>query len=95
MSSESLTLEFDQEIERDHDQITAKIVGFHADLIRVAPVDTGEFRGAWKMKTNSPWSWTIENRQDYALKLWYGHSPQWTGGDPMLEQFKKDLDDAI
>lgn len=95
----SLTSEFDSEINREHDRLVSKVVGFHSDLIRASPVDTGEFKGSWKLKTNSRWDWTIENNQKYASILargrrningkWYG-SEQWANGlTPMLERFKE------
>lgn len=97
----SLLIEFDREIEKDREEINSKIIGLHSDLIRASPVDTGEFRGAWKLKNNSRWSWTIENNQKYASILsrgrryingvWYG-SEQWSEGlTPMIMRFEESL----
>ena len=95
----SLTLEFDKEIKQDHKRLVSQVVGFHSDLIKASPVDTGEFKGAWKLKTNSKWSWTIENKQKYGAILargrryingvWYG-SEQWQDGiTPMVLRFER------
>jgi len=97
----SLLIEFDKEIEKDRDEINSKVIGFYSDLIKASPVDTGEFRGAWKLKNDSKWTWTIKNSQNYADVLsrgrrfingaWYG-SEQWSNGlTPMIMRFKESL----
>jgi len=98
----TLLTEFDCEIEADHKEVAQKVVGFYSDLVRVSPVDTGEFKGAWSMKINDKWSWTIKNNmKDYAETLARGYrvingksygSKQWADGIfPMIENFKESL----
>ena len=97
----SLLLEFETELEKDRQKLESNIIGFHSDLIRASPVDTGEFKGAWKLKTNSKWSWTIENKQKYAGILARGRrkvngvdygSEDWSEGlTPMIMRFKESM----
>ena len=95
----SLTSEFDRELKKEHKRLVSQVVGFYSDLVKASPVDSGEFKGAWKLKTNSKWSWTIKNPQKYADILargrrkvngvWYG-SEQWQDGlTPMIMRFER------
>lgn len=71
----------------------------HTDLIKAAPVDTGSFKIAWKVREENPQKFYITNAMEYTSILWRGRRPfpngkgkmqmygskQWPeGGDPML-----------
>ena len=68
------------------------VLKLHSDLIRVAPVDTGSFKRAWRVKKLSMMKWRITNNMEYASFLWRGHSKKWNGGDGMLEKANRNLD---
>ena len=75
--------------------IASEALALKADLVVVAPVDTGTFRNAWKIDRVSRLEWRISNRMEYASILFAGRrtvdgvirgSVQWPGGgDPMVE----------
>jgi hypothetical protein len=101
----TLLKEFDELLAKEHEKVKREVAGFHSDLVRVAPVDTGEYRDSLQLFTNSMWSWTIKSDMQYASVLWAGRqfhngrwygSEQWSeGGDPMLDSFRERLNDIL
>jgi len=85
--------------EKQKEVINRRTTKLYSDLVRVAPVDTGMFKSAWTLDRLGEASWRISNNMEYASVLWAGRDPitkkgskQWQhGGDPMLEEFKEDL----
>jgi hypothetical protein len=107
MAGMSLLAEYKVEVGKDITKVNKRVVQFHRDLVKAAPVDTGEFKDSWELIPKGILSWTIKNPMDYASILWVGRrqgssklgnpkwygSEQWSeGGDPMLAKFKYDLE---
>lgn len=86
-----ITDDFNQIETKAKRAVSRTALKLHSDLVKVAPVDTGAFKLAWKIKKKSDFAWDISNNMEYASMLWRGHSKQWNGGDAMLAKANIDL----
>ncbi len=90
--------------------IKRSALALHSDLIRVAPVDTGYFKSAWRIEQRGAYVWRIGNNADYATVLARGRrrftnfsgnnqmfgSTQWAEGlSPMLQKTDKEIEEAL
>lgn len=66
--------------------IKTKVIDTHTAVVKKSPVDTGDFRAAWTVDTNTL---SIENNSDHAEALAKGHSPQ--APDGWIEETIKDI----
>ena len=82
------------------DVVAEEVITLFDKFVKVSPVDTGAFKGAWAIKKNKL-SWIITNDMEYATILFTGRrkagnkeygSKQWPeGGDPILMKFNRTL----
>lgn len=97
----TLSAELDKINAEIEQAISLLVIKFFADLQRQAPVDTGTFRSAWKIKRTNRLEWEITNNMMYASILWDGRrmigksfkgSEQWPGGgEPMLLALNREI----
>lgn len=94
-----------QAIVKAKERILAKnVADLFAELLKKSPVDTGAFRGAWRLEKTSK-GWTIYNGMEYASILWDGRrligqqwfgSEQWPeGGEALLLWYNNKIEDEF
>lgn len=78
------------------DKIVAKsATKFYTKIVKAWPVDTGASRQAWQISQKAEGEWEVSNNVRYSVYLWEGlprgSSQMPTGGNPILESVKLDL----
>ena len=85
-------------IEKDSEKVVDnEALKLYADLKLISPIDTGFFKGSWKIDHKGTMKWTISNNAEYADVLARGRrgnrgSKQWEHGlSPMLQKTDKEI----